>query len=500
MKFPKTVYNWTSLTGATIAAIAFFMIVFLFAISFFFDQGGSYLGLIIYIVLPAFMILGLILIPIGMWITSRRQKKSGEEGERKFPIIDLNDMRNRNAAIVFASVTIVLLFLSAVGSYEAFEYTESVQFCGTTCHNVMIPEYTAYQNSPHSRVRCVDCHVGSGVDWYVRSKLSGLRQVYKVTLGEVPKPIKTPIANLRPARETCEQCHWPEKFYPNNLRYEKHYLNDEENTEWDIKLLMKIGSDIRAKGLDEGIHWHINPSVKVEYIATDHERQVIPWVRYTNTATGEIKIFNDEANPFDESMIDSFEVREMDCMDCHNRPSHNYLPPAFFVNQALDAGDVPKDLPWIKNTAVELCAEEYESTEEAMDGIRNGVLELYESDYPEILETRKVDIEKAIAGIQKVFSKNIFPEMKVRWDAYPTNIGHLEFNGCFRCHSDTHISEETGDLIPKDCNLCHTIVAQGPTDDLISAPFGLGLEFMHPDGYDDWKDAFCTDCHTGVNP
>lgn len=496
LKLPQSAYNWISLIGATIASISFFMIVFLFAISTIFGSGGSYLGLVIYIILPAFLIAGLILIPIGMVWKRKRIEKYGN-GEKKLPYIDLNDERHRNAATIFIVGTIIFLFASAIGSYEAFQYTESVEFCGTVCHAVMEPEYTAYQNSPHARVRCVDCHVGEGVDWYVRSKLSGLRQVYAVIADDYPRPIPTPITDLRPARETCEQCHWPEKFYARKLRVQRHFLSDETNSEWDIYMTMKIGATHSALGLQEGIHWHINPNVKIEYAALTEEREEIPWVRYTNLETGEVTIYEDSDNPLEPGMLDSLEIREMDCMDCHNRPSHNYQPPAFFVNNAMTAGTMPKELPELKLLSMEICSEEFATKDEANRYIDSTLTSYYEENYPEI---EKALVEKAVSGLQNEYNKNIFPEMKVQWDQYPNHIGHVEFNGCFRCHNDVH-SSESGKVISKDCNQCHTITAQGPPDSLQVASINSTLEFKHPvDIGEAWKDMFCTDCHTGLNP
>ncbi|TFG98470.1 MAG: cytochrome C, partial [Calditrichales bacterium] len=278
LRLPHSTQNWISLIGATIAVISLFMIIFLFVITGVLAQQGSYMGLVIYILLPGVMITGLLLIPLGMLLTIRKQKKESEEEIPDWPKINLNDVRHRNAFFIFAIGTTIFLFLSAVGSYEAFHYTESVEFCGTLCHEVMQPEYVAYQHSSHARVACVACHVGSGVDWYMRSKLSGMYQVYAVLAGVFPRPIPTPVHNLRPARETCEQCHWPEKFYTKNLHYERHYLNDEENTAWGITLQMKIGASHAALGLQEGIHWHINQDVKIEYISGDEKHETIPWV------------------------------------------------------------------------------------------------------------------------------------------------------------------------------------------------------------------------------
>jgi hypothetical protein len=500
LKLPHSSQNWFSLIGATIAVISLFMIIFLFVIATLFEQEHSYLGLIVYILLPAIMIMGMLLIPIGMLITIRRRKKGIRKEIVDWPKIDLNDLRHRNAFFIFAIGTTIFLFLSAVGSYEAFHFTESTEFCGTICHRVMDPEYIAYQHSPHARVRCVDCHVGSGADWYVRSKMSGLYQVYAVLADVYPKPIPTPIKNLRPARETCEECHWPQKFYAQKLRLERHYLNDEENTQWDIRLKMKIGADHSALGLTEGIHWHINPDVKVEYIASDKRNEELPWVRYTNKKTSETIVYQDEDNQIEDSLITDKNIRTMDCMDCHNRPSHSYRPPAFFVNDAITAGEIPHALPEIKSLAMQICAEEFTSSDSAKNYISTTILEYYESEYPDIFEEQRVLVDQAIIGLQSAYSENIFPDMEVRWSAYPNHIGHLEFNGCFRCHNDTHISE-SGKTIEKDCNLCHTIEAQGEVDNLEIAAFGESLEFLHPaDVGDDWKDALCTDCHTGLDP
>lgn len=495
-KLPDSAYNWISLSGAVIAVISLFMIAFLFIITSLFESGGSYIGLVIYIVLPAFLVAGLILIPIGMLINFKR---SADRKEKKQLFIDLNLASHRNATLIFITGTIIFLFISALGSYEAFHYTESTEFCGTLCHSVMHPEYTAYLNSPHARVRCVECHVGSGADWYVKSKMAGLYQVYAITANVYPRPIPTPISNLRPARETCEECHWPQKFYPQKLRLEKHFLLDEKNTEWNISLLMKIGASHSSKGLSEGIHWHINPDVKVEFVSLDNKEQTIPWVKYTNNKTGEEKVYVDEESNFDISMLDTLIIRKMDCIDCHNRPSHIYNPPSIFVNSAISKGDIPQDLPEIKSLSMEICGENFKTMDSAKTYISNSIKEFYEENYPDLYENNFPLIEKAISGLQNEYSKNIFPEMNVKWDQYPNNIGHLNYNGCFRCHTESHISDE-GLSISRDCNVCHLINAQGPADNLQVAVYNEFLEFNHPDGDDSWKEALCTECHTGLNP
>ncbi len=494
MKLPHSYHNWTSLIGTVLAAISLFLILFFIIISVVFDQGGSYTGLFAYIVLPLFLILGLLLIPIGMFVKFKRDKRIKTESKQRWPMIDLNTRGHRNAFLIFVTTTAVFLLLSAVGSYETFHYTESTEFCGELCHNVMEPEYTTYHNSPHARVACVDCHVGTGADWYVRSKLSGLYQVYSVIFKKYPQPIETPIANLRPARETCEQCHWPEKFTPYYNRFEKYFLADENNSEWDISLQMKIGAPYSAMGLEEGIHWHINKDVMVEYIAADETREYISWVRYTNKKTGEVVEFEDQDLPL-EGEITDYEIRTMDCMDCHNRPSHNYLSPSNFVNRGLASGAIPNNLPEIKKIAMDVLLVNFEYLDSALIYVQEQVSEFYAQNYPEISEQDPVLIETAITGIQNELKNNIFPFMQVRWDVYPNHIGHLESEGCSRCHDDLHVSSD-GNTIPRDCNLCHNITAQGPPGNLETGNIFDSLSFKHPVNIDEaWKEYLCVECH-----
>jgi hypothetical protein len=499
IRLPRTYYNWISIIGSTIALISLFMIVFLFVITTMFNQGSSYIGLVIYIALPTLLVIGLLMIPLGMIIKFRSQAKALESMATPWPFIDFNEPRHRNAFMIFSVGSTIFLLLSAVGSYEAFHYSESVKFCGTLCHEVMKPEYVAYQNSPHAKVACVECHVGSGADWYVRSKLSGLYQVYAVTLNIYPRPIPVPIKNLRPARETCEECHWPEKFYARQLRIERHYLPDATNTEWDIHLQMKIGASLSALGLQEGIHWHINPDVRVEYVSTTDDRESIPWVRYTNLKTGEVHEYMDTDNPLQPGQMDTLAVRKMDCMDCHNRPSHNYQTPIFAINSAITAGLIPKELPDIKSMALEVMNGKYSTNDSAMMGIENGLNSYYSENYNELFTAKPEIIQQAIKGIQDTYRKNIFPEMKVNWKAYPNNIGHLEFNGCFRCHNDKHVTS-AGRVIKQDCNLCHSIVAQGTADSMqVISGLDQSLEFYHQDDPDqNWKGALCSDCHSDL--
>ena len=499
MKLPSSIKNWISITGVVLAIFNLASILSLAALNTFFGFGGSYIGLFTYIVLPGFMITGLLLIPIGMRINRKKARKAEKEGKKlNWPVVDFNNIATRNAGIIFVIGTVFLLIISSFGSYEAFHYTESVEFCGKLCHEVMEPEYTTYHGSSHERVACVECHVGSGASWYVKSKLSGLYQVYSVLAKKYPKPIPTPIANLRPARETCEECHWPEKFYDRKLRVEHSFLSDEQNTESVINLQIKTSSKITSHGLEKGIHQHISPDVRIEYKTSTANRQIIPWVKYTNIKTGETEIYTDNENMLNQVQLDSLETRVMDCLDCHNRPSHNYEVPQNFIDKSLSEGKIPKTLPNIKLVAMLALNQDYPTTDSAFIAIQTQVNEFYESGYPDVVKNRKKDIDKAIAEIKDGYSKNIFPFMKVNWKVYPNNIGHMESDGCFRCHNDKH-STESGKVISKDCNMCHNILAQGTPDNMQYADSLKPMEFKHPVDIDGaWKMEYCSMCHSAL--
>ncbi len=499
MKLPKAYYNWMSLIGSLVAFVSLLMIIILFLISFVFDQGGSYLGLFIYIALPGLMVFGLILIPLGMALNLKKYAQMEGDKKRRRPYLDLNDRRHRNAFVIFIFSSMVFLFLTSIGSYEAFHYTESVKFCGKLCHVVMKPEYVTYEHSSHAHVACVECHVGAGAGWYARSKVSGLYQVFSVLFGRYPRPIATPIQDLRPARETCEECHWPEKFYAQNLRVQKDFLTDDTNTEWDIILQMKISPLYSALGLEEGSHWHVNPDIQVEYIAGNETRETIPWVRYTNLKTGDTIIYLDEENPIDDSLLAVLPVRTMDCIDCHNRPSHKYKSPSEYVDDALISGKVSKEIPQIKYIAMDALKEPFPTQDTAMMYIDSVITSFYQTDYPDYYALHQDKIEQAITGIQDAFNLNEFPYMKANNTVYPDHIGHMETNGCFRCHSDLHASED-GMVISKDCDLCHTIVGQGPEGAMEMASVFDTLEFRHPVPLrnDIWKVVFCSECHQNL--
>jgi hypothetical protein len=404
-------------------------------------------------VLPAPFFAGLAMIPLGIW---RKRKRTGHAGiyPPYFPPLTWQNLELRRLAYFVGATTVINIAIASQLSYGAINYMDSVTFCGLTCHTVMQPEYTAYQNSPHSKVACVNCHIGPGAGWFVRSKLSGVGQVFAVAFDTYPRPIPTPVHNLRPARETCEECHWPQKYGEDRLLVFPKYAEDESNTLTKNVVLMKIGGGNRGIGIHGT---HLGKGVVIRYAHSDEARQVIPWVEYEVNGK-KTRYFTAGAKP--EGAANGL-VREMDCMDCHNRPSHSYDLPDRALDKAMNAGLVSPALPFAKKTALEILKVNYRSREEAAARIPAGFAKYYRDSYPAVWATRQAEVTSSAAGVLAIYNRNIFPEMNVTWGRYPVNIGHTDFPGCWRCHDGGH-NAAGGDSINGDCSACHSLLA---TDD-----------------------------------
>ena len=490
---PPLIRNWWSLTGLVIAGGALFSFLLLFVLDSLARFGNPYLGILTYLVAPGFLFLGLLLTVFGMWWERRRRSRQGAGPVQL--VIDLSRPRDRKRLAWFVGGAAGFLLLSAVGSYQTYHFTESTQFCGQVCHTVMEPQWVTYQQGPHARVACVECHIGPGATWFVKSKLSGTYQVYATLADKYPRPIPTPIKNLRPARETCEQCHWPQKFIGNLDRTFHYFLADETNTPFVVRMTLKVGGGDPRHGPVEGIHWHVHPTNLVQYIAArwedgkwvpDPTRQSIPWVRFVD-GQGVVTEYRKPSFGEDPS---KFEIRTMDCMDCHNRPAHQYQAPSKAVDRALALGRIDPTLPWIKSNAVYVLTLEYTNRTEALETIATFLAAAYPPDtYPD----RQKSIREAIAVVQEIYRNNFFPDMRASWDKYPVNSSHMFWPGCFRCHEGEHSTPDGKQTIVKDCNACHSILAQG-YGEALKRLTPEGQPFEHPGGE---VDGGCYDCHTG---
>ena len=493
---PETFYNPLSLAGGVLAFISFATIVFLTLIELVVGDTPAYVGILSYVVLPIPLIAGIVLFVVGV-VRERRRLSRGLPASRVALTIDMNVPGTRRAVTFLSTGTFLFLLFSAYGSYRVFEWTESTEFCGALCHTVMEPEYTAYQHSPHARVACVDCHVGSGAGWYVRSKLSGAYQVYATLADVYPRPIPTPIQNLRPAQETCEQCHWPSHFAGEKKYVNTYFSSDEDNHRWTVALLMRIGGGDPDRGPAQGIHWHMNIANEIEYVATDSTRQTIPWVRARNKSTGEVTEYIADDAELSAEEYRAQTPRRMDCIDCHNRPSHIYRPPTRIMDQAMALGQISPALPGIRAAGIQVLVADYTTAEAAMDSIPLLLKEQYASNAPDVLEQQREELDQAIAVLQREYGRNFFPQMDVSWQAYPNNIGHMDVPGCFRCHDGSHRSP-AGTAVSHTCNgACHTFLYQGP--DPSPATYAVaGEDFQHPGEVGDlWRETMCNDCHSG---
>jgi nitrate/TMAO reductase-like tetraheme cytochrome c subunit len=485
--------NPISLIGVAVVAVSLVNVFFLFLIDAMSERPNAYVGILAYMVAPAFLILGLLLIFIGVWNHRRRQRTASASDAARYLRIDFSDPGQRGAVAFLLTFVLVFVMLSAVGSYRAYEFTDSVQFCGQLCHSVMNPEFTAYQLSPHARVACVDCHVGAGATWYVRSKLSGARQVFATAFKTFPRPIPTPVHNLRPAQETCEQCHWPRKFYGAQLKVFTHYASDEKNTQRQIRMLIKTGGGDPATGAPSGIHWHMNIDNQIDYVATDDKRQVVAYI-HVRDLQGRVTEYFAKDSTLTKDQIQKASKHRMDCVDCHNRPTHIYVPPDQAVDQALLAHRLDVSLPFLKQTAVTALTNPYKSTPEAMQGIATEIHKFYSSKYPPLESSKEMEIRNTISELQRIYGSTTFPEMKLDWKTHNNNVGHFYFAGCFRCHDGQHVSTD-GKVLSKECNTCHTVLSQTEGEKAVVTT--EGMPFQHPVDLGDLTAVNCSDCHTG---
>jgi nitrate/TMAO reductase-like tetraheme cytochrome c subunit len=450
----RLVRNTISIAGMVLTTISAVMFLVVFLADLFGLHTNPYMGIVFFLILPGIFLFGLALIPLGAGLESRRRARGHAASAPQWPRLDLNDSTQRRSVFIFILLTSANIVIVSLAAYRGIEFMDSPTFCGQVCHTVMKPEFTAYQDSVHSRVTCVQCHIGSGASWFARSKVSGTRQVFAVAFRTFSRPIPSPVRNLRPARDTCEQCHWPEKFHGDMIRRVYEYAEDEKNTESVTTLQVHVGGGSERLGIAQGIHWHMNVANEVEYIAADDKRQVIPWVRVKDRAGNVREYVAEGTRPED---LEQRERRRMDCMDCHNRPSHVMAAtPERAVNEAMARGEMPRTLPFVRQEAVKALKTTYVTLDAAEQGISRTLRDFYRAQRPELYMSRRQDVEKAVQAATSIYRRNVFPDMNVSFGTYPNHIGHMDFPGCFRCHDDNHKSKD-GKKIGQDCETCHKI-------------------------------------------
>jgi len=451
-------------TSSALTLIGFWMYDFMLP-----GPPHPYVGILLFLILPGVFVLGLLLIPIGIGLRRRQLQQIGEL-PTVYPAIDLKMPMVRNSLLFIGFATILNVMIFGLASYKGVSYMDSKEFCGLSCHTVMAPEYGAYENSPHSRVECVQCHIGPGAGWFVRAKLSGLRQVFAVTFHTYSRPIPSPVKYLRPARDTCEQCHWPQRFSGDKFILKTNYKDDEKNTPMTTALVMKIGG--WAPSGSVGIHGkHLDDGSRIHYISTDERRQVIPVVYYTDDK-GKIVEYVSTDIKVNKQELEKGEKRTMDCIDCHNRPTHAFELPANAVDLRMSRGLISPELPYIHKKAVELLKADYPDRDTAQRQIVEGIENYYRTSFPDLYASKRALIEQSAENLARIYLRNIFPDMKMSWGVHPNNLGHNDFPGCFRCHDGSHTSAD-GQTISNDCTTCHNLLAVQEENPKMLADLGL---------------------------
>ncbi len=453
-----------SLIGGALTTISALVFITLFVLHLAGSASTPYEGILAFLIIPAVFMLGLVLIPLGVWRERRRRRKSGETDLPRAPVIDFNNAATRKLAAIVLPLTVVNLVVVATATYKGVEVMDSTEFCGGACHAVMSPEHTTYQRSPHSRVGCTECHIGDGADWFVKSKLSGAWQLVSVAFDLYPKPIPTPVHNLRPARDTCEQCHLPTKFVGERLRVKSRFEEDETSTEKKSVYLLNVGG-VAPDGSGKGIHWHVDPNIQIRYRA-DARREKIYEVELKD-ADGTTKVFKHEkGTPADAEPG----WRTMDCIDCHNRPTHVYQYPQEELDQALARGELDRSLPFIKREGLRVIQQKFASHDEAREGIRENLRAYYQENHPEVAKEEAAKIDAAAQTLFTLYSRNVFPQMNIQWGTYP-NFAYQHV-GCSRCHDKKHATDD-GKRISGKCSDCHTMLAEEEEEPEI-------LEILYP--------------------
>lgn len=407
---------------------------------------NPYAGLVVFVLLPAVFVLGLLLIPAGMAL-QRRKLRRDPQATAEWPVVDFRRAPVRRTALIIAALTAVNVVVILTAGYGALHWMESPSFCGQVCHTPMQPQFTAWRESTHGRIACVQCHIGEGASAFVHAKLSGVRQLVHVATGSYPTPIP-PGAEMPPGAQarTCSSCHRAEHATGDQVRAFREYADDEQNTETRTLMRMHIGAGSVS---GRAIHWHADPANRVEYVATDHARQTIPYVKVTD-AKGQTREYTIAETP--QSAIAVGPLRTMDCVDCHNTVGHPLSATAEqTVDRAIAAGQVKRELPFVRREGVRLLKTTYATEDDAVREIERGLRSFYASNGGSVDQQ---SMAQSIAALQQLYRRNVFPTMKVAWATYPENRSHINTPGCFRCHGGEHAAKD-GSKIGDDCELCH---------------------------------------------
>ena len=428
----------------TVSAVVFIALAIAIAIGL---LPNPYAGLVVFVVVPALFVLGLILIPLGMWRQQRKLRRD-PSAVADWPVLDFRTPRVRRTTLVIFALTAANLIILLLAGYGTLHWMESPSFCGQTCHTPMHPQFTAWQAAPHSRVACTQCHIGEGARAFLHYKFVGVRQLYHVMTNQIPRPIPG-VADMRPALEICGNCHWPDRGFGDRLSVIREFADDETNSQTTTLLRMYVGGPGQPTAAGRAIHWHADPRINITYVATDKERQTIPYVKVTD-AGGQVREYTAEGTTAEQ--IAGGERRTMDCLDCHNVVAHRISPTAErAVDEAIADGRISRNLPFVRREGVRLLKVEAPAQEAGLRAVDDGLRKFYTSQAGAV---DAAELDRTLDTLKALYRRNVFPDMKVTWGVYPDNVGHMTSAGCFRCHDGGHTAKD-GTTISADCEYCH---------------------------------------------
>jgi nitrate/TMAO reductase-like tetraheme cytochrome c subunit len=464
--------NCVTLLGSVLTTVSAVCMAALGALLVVADGTDVYKAALALLVFPILFVGGLVIIALGfLWQRVRMKRKGGAPDPLSQALATaFQDAAIRRQAVFVGIATVINVVIVLLTGAAAVNYMDTPVFCGTLCHSVMQPEYDTYRESPHSRVKCVTCHIGPGASFAVKSKVDGLRQVWGVATGNFHRPIPSPVEELRPARDTCEQCHWPSKFHGNRVAFRMHYQDDEANTPTVNTLLLKVGGRDSMTGEFRGIHWHVDQGTEIRYESLDARREKIGVVQvYKKGAlTAEYKLKDAAAN--------GTALRTMDCIDCHNRPTHIYdATPALAVDRAFNEDALDRAVPFLHEVAAKaltLAAAEKVDRDTVQAWLKDRMKALYQELHSDKIPSDEA-LEKAAAGVAPLYLRNVYPHMSLTFGTHFNHLGHQgedkDRRGCFRCHDDEHATAE-GKTISQDCELCHGILTMDEDPSAVPDP------------------------------
>ncbi|MDD5308382.1 MAG: NapC/NirT family cytochrome c [Deltaproteobacteria bacterium] len=467
--FPLLWTNWITIIGTIVTTVTGCFLVLAMTADLL-SPLEPYLAAAIFMVGPMLFVSGLVIIPIGVAIEHRlaRHRRTAEPHPLAISIrAAFEDRKIRSRATLIGFATLANIIIVAGSGVKIVSFMDTPSFCGQVCHKVMNPEFAAYERSAHSRVACVRCHIGPGASWAVRAKIDGLRQVWAVATNTYSRPIPSPVHTLRPARDTCEQCHWPAKFTGSRVALRTHYQDDEKNSPAVNALVLHIGGEDPRTHVYKGIHWHVSPDVEIRYEALDDKREHIGKV--TRLDKGKVTAVFEPAGAGGPVK----EERTLDCVDCHNRPSHAMdRSAAAALDRAFGEGLLDPRVPFLHAVAKKLLTRSDVDRGKAEDVFYEGLGEAYSSEHPQVKPSQGA-LRNAAKGLAGLYRANVFPDMGVKWGTYVNHLGHggdeKDRRGCFRCHNEEHKTKD-GKAISQDCGLCHDLLAMDESPDNLTEP------------------------------